>query len=80
MKPRFSLTLLLENVRSPRWPFRKRYSLKNKLDDRMIKQLLNSVIEKYRDMLISVSQIDYLAQPSECSPLTNYDISLNLVQ
>ena len=46
----------------------------------MIKQLLNSVIEKYRDMLISVSQIDYLAQPSECSPLTNYDISLNLVQ
>ena len=29
---------------------------------------------------VSVSQIDYLAQPSECSPLTNYDFSLNLVQ
>ena len=29
---------------------------------------------------VSVSQINYLAQPSECSPLTNYDISLNLVQ
>ena len=29
------------------------YSLKNKLGDRMIKQLLNSVIAKYRDLLVS---------------------------
>ena len=29
------------------------YSLKNKLGDRMIKQLLNSVIAKYRDLSVS---------------------------
>ena len=31
----------------------RRYSLKNKPGDRMIKQLLNSVIAKYRDFLVS---------------------------
>ena len=31
----------------------RRYSLKNKLGDRMIKQLLNSVIAKYRDFSVS---------------------------
>ena len=31
----------------------RRYSLKNKLRDRMIKQLLNSVIAKYRDLSVS---------------------------
>ena len=31
----------------------RRYSLKNKLDDRMIKQLWNSVIAKYRDLSVS---------------------------
>ena len=31
----------------------KPYSLKNKLGDRMIKQLLNSVIAKYRDLSVS---------------------------
>ena len=31
----------------------RRYSLKNKLSDQMIKQLLNSVIAKYRDLSVS---------------------------
>ena len=31
----------------------RRYSLKNKLSDRVIKQLLNSVIAKYRDLSVS---------------------------
>ena len=35
--------------------------VKNKLDDRMIKQLLNSVIEKYRDMLVSRRSIIWLS-------------------
>ena len=39
----------------------RRYSLKNKLGDRMKKQLLNSVIAKY---CVSVSQINYLPHPS----------------
>ena len=33
------------------------YSLKNKLGDRMIKQLLNSVIAKYRDLPVSRTSI-----------------------
>ena len=33
----------------------RRYSLKNKPGDRMIKQLLNSVIAKYRDLSVSRS-------------------------
>ena len=42
--------------RSLCWPFRdyrRRHLLKNKLDDRMIKQLLNSIIAKYRDLSVS---------------------------
>ena len=49
--------------------FRRYYLLKNKLSDRMIKQLLNSVIAKYRDLSAQI-----------CSPLTNPDILLNLFQ
>ena len=39
-----------------RFAFR-RYSLKNKLGDRMIKQLLNSIIAKYRDLPVSRTSI-----------------------
>ena len=58
----------------------------DKLGDRMIKQLLNSVIAKYRDLSVSRRSIIRLSlrlrqiiDPS-CSPLTNHDILLNLVQ
>ena len=56
----FLLSLLRENGRSLRFPriFMKK---KNKLVDRMIKQLLKSVIAKYR--VVSVSQINYLPKP-----------------
>ena len=47
--------------------------LKKKLGDRMIKQLLNSVIVKYR--YFSVSRRSIIS-----SPQTNHDILLNLVQ
>ena len=40
----------------------------------MIKQLLNSVIAKYRDLALSRRSIVI------CSPLTNHDILLNLAQ
>ena len=43
-----------------------RYSLKNKLGDLLIKQLLNSVVSQINDLLRS--------------PLTNHDILLNLSQ
>ena len=55
----FSLlgSLSRKSGRSLCWPFRnyrRRYLLKNKLDDRqMIKQLLNSVIAKYCDLSLS---------------------------
>ena len=43
----------------------RRYSLKNKLGDRMIKRLLNLVIAKYRDMSVSRRSIKsrYFTQP-----------------
>ena len=49
----------------------RRYSLKNKLGDRMIKQLLKSIIAKYRDLSVSRKSIRlatrdksrYFAQP-----------------
>ena len=44
----------------------RRYSLKNKLGDRMIKQLLNSVIAKHRDLLVSRTSIIWI-----CSPCTD---------
>ena len=52
-------------------------AIENKLGDRMIKQLLNSVIAKYRNLSVSRRSIiiDLI-----CSPLTNHDIFLNLVQ
>ena len=37
--------------------FRRYYLLKNKLRDRMIKQLLNSVIAKYRDLSVASRSI-----------------------
>ena len=43
-----------------------RYSLKNKLGDLLIKQLLNSVVSQINDLLRS--------------PLTNHDTLLNLAQ
>ena len=57
----------------------------NKLSDRMIKQSLNSVIAKYRDL--SVSRVGQLF-PSAfgfgkwliCSPLTNHHIFVNPIQ
>ena len=41
----------------------RRYSLKNKLGDRMIKQLVNSVITKYRDLPVSRTWIICLSLP-----------------
>ena len=52
----FLRCLSRKSGRSLCWPFRnyrRRYLLKNKLNDRMIKQLLNSVITKYRDLSLS---------------------------
>ena len=40
-----------------------RYSLKNKLGNRMIKQLLNSVIAKYRDLSVSRRSIGHFRVP-----------------
>lgn len=51
----------------------------NKLDNQIIKQLLNAVITKHH---ISVVQIIFLPQPSalSCSPITNNDtLSHNIV-
>ena len=61
----FLRSLLRENGRSLR--FSRTFIKKNKLGDRMIKQLLNSVIAKYRDLSVSrrssicLSRIDPLA-------------------
>ena len=48
--------IVLAGKKANRFAFR-RYSLKNKLGDRMIKQLLNSVIAKYRDLPVSRTSI-----------------------
>ena len=53
-------SLLRENGRSLRFP--RIFIKKNKLGDRMIKQLLNSVIAKYRDL--SVSRRSIICPPS----------------
>ena len=47
----FLRSLLRENGRSPRFP--RIFIKKNKVGDRMIKQLLNSVIAKSRDLSVS---------------------------
>ena len=47
----FLRSLLRENGRSHRFP--RIFIKRNKLGDRMIKQLLNSVIAKYRDLSVS---------------------------
>ena len=61
----------------------RRYSLKNKLGDRRKKQLLNSIIAKYRDLSASRRSIICLNLPLRqimiCTKLTNHDILLNLV-
>ena len=53
MKPRFSPSCDRSCVKMADRFASRRYSLKNKLRDRMIKQLLNSVIVKYRDLSVS---------------------------
>ena len=56
------------------------YSWKKELGDRMVKQLLNSVIAKYRDLPVSRRSIICLSWILDRSPLTNYDILLSLVK
>ena len=53
MRPRFSPSCDRSCVKMANRFASRRYSLKNKLGDRMIKQLLNSVIAKYRDLSVS---------------------------
>ena len=53
MKPRFSPSCDHSCVKMADRFVSRRYSLKNKLGDRIIKQLLNSVIAKYRDLSVS---------------------------
>ena len=48
--------------------------------DRMIKQLLNLVIAKYRDLSLSHRSVIYNSLYLICSPLTNHDILLNFTQ
>ena len=54
--------VLEKNGRSLPWAARKWLKYENKLDDRIIKQLLNSVIAKYRDLSVS-RRSRYFAQP-----------------
>ena len=56
----FLRSLLSENGRLLRFP--RIFIKKNKLGDRMIKQLLNSVIAKYRDLSVSRRSIICLSQ------------------
>ena len=49
LKPR----ACVKNGRSLPWAVREWFKYENKLGDRMIKQLLNSVIAKYRDLSVS---------------------------
>ena len=56
MKPRFSLSGYFSCVKMADHFTSRRYSLKNKLGDRMIKQLLNSVVAKYRDLSVPPDQ------------------------
>ena len=53
MKPRFSPSCDRSCVQMADRFTSRRYYLKNKLGDRMIKQLLNTVIAKYRDSSVS---------------------------
>ena len=52
---------------------RKWLKYENKLGDRMVKQLLNSVIAKYRDLSAFVFDKELI-----CSPLTNHNIFVNV--
>ena len=74
----FFRSLLRENGRSLR--FARIFIKKNKLGDRMIKQLLNSVKTKHRDLSVSRRSIICRSRRLICSPQTNRDILLNLVQ
>ena len=60
--------------RFPELHARERVRYENKLDDRMIKQILNSLIARYRDLSVSRRLIMYLLI------MTNHDILLSLVQ
>ena len=64
MKPRFSPSGDRSCVKMADRFASRTYSLKNKLRDRMIyiKQLLNSVIAKYRDLSVSRRSIICLSQ------------------
>ena len=62
MKPRFSPSCNRSCVKMADRFASRRYSLKNKLVDRMIKQLLNSVIAKYRDLSVSRRSIIFRSQ------------------
>ena len=53
MKPRFSPSCHRSCVKIADRSASRRHPLKNKLGDRMIKQLLNSVVAKYRDLSVS---------------------------
>ena len=57
MKPRFSPSCHRSCVKMADRFASRRYSLKNKLGHRMIQQLLNSVIAKYRDLSVSLRSI-----------------------
>ena len=48
--------------------------------DRMIKQLLNLVIAKYRDLSLSRRSVICNCLYLICSPLTNHNILLNFAQ
>ena len=57
MKPRFSPSCDRSCVKMADRLASRRYSLKKKLGDRTIKQLLNTVIAKYRDLSVSCVSI-----------------------
>ena len=57
MKPCFSLSCDLSCVKMADCFASRRYSLKNKLTDRMIKQLLNAVIAKNCDLSVASRSI-----------------------
>ena len=86
MKPRLLLARLCDLCdysskagRANRFP--RYYLLKNKLSDRMIKQLLNSVITKYRDLsmsrrsILATDKSRYFAQPRPI--IANYLTAIN---
>ena len=74
MQSRFS-PLLGENANFPN-----KFIKKNILGDWMIKQFLNSVIPKYRDLSMSHRSIICLSRIIDLPAIENNNILLNLVQ